>query len=206
MITFIIPSIGRDTLINSIQSIQNQTNENWKIIIIFDGIKSTLDFQDDKIKVFEIEKMGEDTNSAGNVRNYGIQYVDTEWIAFLDDDDTISNNYIQNFIDEQTLFPSMDVLIFRMLVCHYNNHIILPSMYTDDFYINSVGISFCMKKKIFDEGILFVPSNKEDFNMLDKIRSNHYKMNISPHLAYFVRCNPIDNYKNILGNRVCINY
>ena len=87
MITFIIPSIGRDTLINSIQSIQNQTNENWKLIVIFDGVKSTLDFQDDKIKVFEIEKTGECTNNAGNVRNYGMQYVDTEWIAFLDDDD-----------------------------------------------------------------------------------------------------------------------
>ena len=202
MITFIIPSIGRDTLINSIQSIQNQTNENWKLIVIFDGVKSTLDFQDDKIKVFEIEKTGEGTNNAGNVRNDGMQYVDTEWIAFLDDDDTISNDYIQHFIDEQTLFPSMDVLIFRML----NYHCILPSNYTDDFYINSVGISFCMKKKIFDEGNLFVPSNKEDFNMLDKIRSNHYHMNISPYLTYFVRSNPIDDHKNIVGNRVCINY
>ena len=202
MITFIIPSISRDTLINSIQSIQNQTNENWKLIVIFDGVKSTLDFQDDKIKVFEIEKTGEGTNNAGNVRNYGMQYVDTEWIAFLDDDDTISNDYIQHFIDEQTLFPSMDVLIFRML----NYHCILPSNYTDDFYINSVGISFCMKKKIFDEGNLFVPSNKEDFNMLDKIRSNHYHMNISPYLTYFVRSNPIDDHKNIVGNRVCINY
>jgi glycosyltransferase involved in cell wall biosynthesis len=41
-ITFIIPTIGRNTLEKAIQSIEKQTNNNWKIIIIFDGIQSTL--------------------------------------------------------------------------------------------------------------------------------------------------------------------
>ena len=38
-ITFIIPTIGRDTLLNSINSLFNQTIKEWKAIIIFDGIK-----------------------------------------------------------------------------------------------------------------------------------------------------------------------
>ncbi len=42
MITFIIPTIGRKTLINSIESIINQTITDWKIIVIFDGIKSNI--------------------------------------------------------------------------------------------------------------------------------------------------------------------
>ena len=38
-ITFIIPTIGRDTLSNTIKSLEEQTNQNWNAIIIFDGIK-----------------------------------------------------------------------------------------------------------------------------------------------------------------------
>ena len=59
MITFIIPTIGRNTLINSIKSIENQTNSNWQIIIIFDGIKSNIEISNPKIKILEIEKKGE---------------------------------------------------------------------------------------------------------------------------------------------------
>ena len=38
-ITFIIPTIGRNTLEKAIQSIENQSINEWKIIVIFDGIK-----------------------------------------------------------------------------------------------------------------------------------------------------------------------
>lgn len=97
MITFVIPTIGRDTLQNAIQSIENQTDDNWKIIIIFDGVKSTINITNPKIQILEIEKIGKDRNSAGNVRNYGMNYVDTDWIAFLDDDDTIAEDYVETF-------------------------------------------------------------------------------------------------------------
>jgi glycosyltransferase involved in cell wall biosynthesis len=56
MITFIIPTIGRKTLINSIESIINQTNTDWKIIVIFDGIKSNININNPKITILEIDK------------------------------------------------------------------------------------------------------------------------------------------------------
>ena len=43
MITFIIPTIGRNTLTRTVISLLQQTNKNWKAIIIFDGIKSNID-------------------------------------------------------------------------------------------------------------------------------------------------------------------
>jgi glycosyltransferase involved in cell wall biosynthesis len=45
-ITFIIPSIGRDSLKNTIRSLLNQTSDKWKAIIVFDGCKNTLDKND----------------------------------------------------------------------------------------------------------------------------------------------------------------
>ena len=65
-ITFIIPTIGRKTLIKSIKSLQNQTNQNWNAIIIFDGIKSNININDPRIKIIEIDKKGRDKNPVRN--------------------------------------------------------------------------------------------------------------------------------------------
>ena len=51
-ITFIIPSVNRDTLTNSINSLLNQTNKNWKCIIIYDGVDG-IKFKDKRIKTIK---------------------------------------------------------------------------------------------------------------------------------------------------------
>jgi hypothetical protein len=100
-----------------------------------------------------------------------------------------------------------DVIIFRMKT-YYGD--ICPDLSTDNFYNGKVGISFAMKKTIFNNNIIFVPSCTEDYFILDKIRENNYKIMISPYLRYFVRNIPkeeIDAFtKNkIIGNRVLLN-
>ena len=181
-ITFIIPTIGRESLKNSIQCLKDQTVQTWNAIIIFDGLQSNIIEDDYRIKVVEIEKTGCDYNSAGNVRNYGMTLVETEWIAFLDDDDTISSDYIETFYYEIELYPYIDTLIFRMKL----NDRYVPDLNTNNFYICDVGISFIIKKQIFLDGIKFSPSGAEDFYYLDNIRRNNYIIMISPYVKYFV--------------------
>uniref|UniRef100_A0A6C0DJ82 Glycosyltransferase 2-like domain-containing protein n=1 Tax=viral metagenome TaxID=1070528 RepID=A0A6C0DJ82_9ZZZZ len=277
-LTFIIPSIGRNTLQNTIQSLENQTNANWCAIIIFDGCTPNFKTTNPKIKIIQIEKLGQGVNSAGLVRNEGIKLAETEWIAFVDDDDTLAINYVETFYEELQFFHDMyggvvcdvsgcdyevvdgsgslvcdmsgvidasgchyaridgsgslvcdmsgvidasgcienkatkndyepDVIIFRMKT-YYGD--ICPDLSTDNFYNGKVGISFAMKKTIFNNNIIFVPSCTEDYFILDKIRENNYKIMISPYLRYFVRNIPkeeIDAFtKNkIIGNRVLLN-
>ena len=50
-ITFIIPTIGRKTLKNTLISLQNQTIENWKAILIFDDC----DININNIEVFDLD-------------------------------------------------------------------------------------------------------------------------------------------------------
>jgi glycosyltransferase involved in cell wall biosynthesis len=200
-ITFIIPTIGRDTLLNSINCLKNQTIKLWKAIIIYDGIKSNINNSDPRIKIIEIDKAGIDKNSAGNVRNHGISFVDTKWIAFLDDDDLIDNDYIETFYNELKLYPSIDVLIFRMAM----DNRIVPELKTDNFYLCDVGISFIIKREICDNNILFEPDSVEDFLFLDKIRENNYEMMISPYVKYFVKNKVLNKSENMIGNRVFIN-
>lgn len=202
-ITFIIPTIGRTTLNNSINCLLNQTINDWSAIIIFDGIQCNIENIDSRIKIIETNKKGLSINSAGLVRNYGISFATTKWVAFLDDDDIISNDYIETFYKEleENNNIDLDVIIFRMKL----EDRIVPKIETDNFYLCDVGISFIIKKEIYDDGIKFVADGAEDFLYLDNIRQNNYKMMISPYVKYFVRATTYEQDESIVGNRLFIN-
>lgn len=201
IITFIIPTIGRNTLSNTINSLINQTNSFWKAIVIFDGIIPTYETDDQRIQILQCEKLGEGVNRAGFVRNYGMNFVDTEWIGFVDDDDTLSPNYVEQLIKETNQFNTIDIIIFRMF--NQENNTILPQLETDNFYEAQVGISFAIKKKIFDQGCQFIASGTEDYSYLENAKNDGHKIMISPYITYFVRNNDYSIYK-IVGNRVFI--
>jgi len=56
-IIFIIPTIGRETLKKSIQSLVDlKGNYRWKAIIIFDGIKNNLISKHENLLILEVEK------------------------------------------------------------------------------------------------------------------------------------------------------
>jgi glycosyltransferase involved in cell wall biosynthesis len=190
IITFIIPTLGRDTLLNSILSLYNLNNINWKAIIIFDGVKNKFEINDPRIKIIEIKKYGKEDkkNSAGLVRNIGFQYVETKWIGFLDDDDYLSPNYIDYLLTEIENFPNIDACIFRM---GYENGTILPSKLDKNIIRNKVGISFAIKKNI-TEKINFINSPFEDYIFLKNIINFKYKTLLSSYVAYFVRTFPYE--------------
>lgn len=192
IITFIIPTIGRDTLQRSIQSLIDQTNPNWNAIVVFDGIEPNIICDDARVNIMQCNKLGENhenmNNSAGNVRNYAVPFLETEWIGFLDDDDTLAPDYIETLCSEFSTYPELDVLIFRM---KHNQYGIIPSLDNRNITWSNVGISFSLKAKIMkQDGILFTPSHTEDFDFLNRIRENSYKIIIHPLVKYFVRDTP----------------
>ena len=180
-ITFIIPSKGRPTLSCTIESLKKQSRNNWKAIIIFDGINPTIIEHDPRITIMIIEKKGQ-LNYAAKVRNAGILKVDTEWVGFVDDDDRLTEDYLERF--EQEVNKNSDVIIFRMVS---NNQIIPPVGHTD-FIKNHVGISFAAKTSLFkNDNFWFEESKTEDFDLLDKFRSNGKSIIISKYITYIVR-------------------
>ena len=200
LITFIIPTMGRNTLSKTLDCLINQSNPNWKAIVIFDGISSTIQNTDPRIRIIESLKLGQGINCAGLVRNYGITFADTEWVAFVDDDDNLSRRYVDIFIEESSAYTLADIIIFRM---EAYKDCILPKFSTDTFYFQEVGISFAVKKKVFDEGHVFIPHPGEDFYYLDGARNKKYNIMISPYVTYFVRNYNKHRCPN-LGNRVCL--
>lgn len=196
MITFIIPTIGRATLQRTVDSLLKQNNPNWKAIIVFDGVPK-IKYEDVRIESIIIPKRGK-LNHAGGVRNFAIKQAKTEWIGFVDDDDTLGPDYIERFEEEIRLNPDAQCIIFRMTTVHDKSGV-FPKPQDKNFIKNNVGISFVMKKKL---NLLFEPSGTEDFTLLNKIREQGNKIVISPYVTYFVRELPKENkiYSRIIIN------
>ena len=179
IITFIIPSINRESLTQSINSLINQTNPNWKCIIIYDGVDGKT-FNDSRIETIKIDKLGGKSlthGMSGLVRNEGLKICKTEWIGFLDDDDTLHPDYVNQ------LFPKsaeLDFIIWRMIL---PGGVIIPRNNIISFA--NVGISIAFKNK-FDD--LFFDSNRdgEDFDFVKKLLllTNNYI--ITPEIYYNV--------------------
>lgn len=185
LVTFIIPSINRPTLEHTIRSLQAQHNPNWEAIIVFDGIKPSKITTDPRIKLLTIPKTGQQ-NHAGEVRNQGMQQASSEWIAFVDDDDCLSPDYVDCLVAESKSCPSAAVIIFRMW--HPEQKRIIPPPEHTDFLEGHVGISFSVRTSLHkQQGFKFVPGPTEDFVFIDAIRRAGYKMVLSPHVTYWVR-------------------
>lgn len=179
MITFIIPSLNRTTLSRTIDSLLKQTNPNWNAIVVFDGVDG-VEFNDKRIKTYKIEKLGGFSphhGMAGLVRNYGIIKCDTEWIGFLDDDDTIHSDYVKILFEK---YSTYDFVVWRM---KSQNGLIIPRLTNNNLIFGNVGISFCFKNKF--KNLLFDNNRDgEDFDFIIKLKSLTNNWVVTPEIYY----------------------
>ena len=100
-VSVIIPTYNRFYyLLNTIESVKNQTYKNIEIIVINDCStqKEYYEYDWQNIKIIHLEKNTKDIFGyvcAGYVRNQGIKIADGKYIAFCDDDDIWFPNKIE---------------------------------------------------------------------------------------------------------------
>jgi len=95
LVSVIIPTFNRfEYLLNTIESVKNQTYKNLEIIVVNDKSSQTeyynYDWNSNNIKIIHLDKNSKlifDFACAGYVRNKGIEKSSGEYIAFCDDDD-----------------------------------------------------------------------------------------------------------------------
>jgi hypothetical protein len=196
MIGFVIPSIGRSTITSTLNSLLKQTNSEWRCYVGFDGKKETdidksILVDDSRIKYFYFgEKLGsekEHHGNAGQVRNAIIRNLDSDidWIAFVDDDDTLSKYYVEVLELEKTK-SDIDCCVFRMRY-DKDNQKVVPPFEMNYLAQNFVGISFSVRKQFLDKNqILFENNNAEDFMFLKQVSDKGGNIYISPHVTYNV--------------------
>lgn len=203
-VTFIIPSSGRQCLARTLNSLYRQSDKRWLAIVVFDGVISSSTYLDplrnipiffsdvkfdNRVCVQHIVKSGS-FNCAGQIRNLALPHVTTPWTAFVDDDDTLDEKYVQNLAREIRNNPNLGTVIFRMSTINS----IHPNIKLDNFYLGDVGISFALRTRLIQSmNLSFAPSSVEDFLFLNELRSRNISILLSEEVMYYVKdLRPLD--------------
>ncbi len=101
LVSVIVPVFRAEKYIRKcLDSILNQTYENLEVVLVNDGsdddsgkICDEYKSLDSRVKAFHISNSG-----VSNARNFGIENCEGKWITFVDADDYILENHIENLV------------------------------------------------------------------------------------------------------------
>ena len=100
-VSVIVPVYGVEKYIHQcIDSILNQTLDDIEILLIDDGSKDgsrsiIQSYEENNDYIHYVHKKNGGVSSA---RNLGLELIDSEYVTFVDGDDTVSDNYIERFV------------------------------------------------------------------------------------------------------------
>jgi glycosyltransferase involved in cell wall biosynthesis len=193
IVTFVVPSLNRPSLPRSLGSIVNQTDPRWKAIVCFDRrpgariqTEDVLEFSNPKISVLNYEDSSDIvkgmTSGPGPVRNYAVSKADTEWVAFLDDDDSLTEDYVSRLSEEG---EGADAIVFRMI---YANGNFLPRefMTPQKFSLGHFGVSSAVRRRVFDK-IQYTRGRGEDYRLIRDIKEAGMCVKFSKYATYLIR-------------------
>lgn len=182
-LTFIVPTIGRDTLPRALESLYAMhVPDRWIAYVVFDGLEPTHVSSDPRVYTVPLQERHGAAGCAGHVRNLAMDHVHTPWMAFLDDDDCVRPRYILQWMEELRRTPSVDVVVFRMQMPDGR---ILPPKDSVRLEEGKVGISFAMRTatraRFPTQGLV------EDYQLLRELNEHGWRMVLSPAVVYDVR-------------------
>lgn len=163
--TFIIPSIDRPHLQRAISSVRNQAPY-----------------------LVQIDKYGVGPAAS---RNELIRLADTEWVSMLDDDDTVTDDYVARLKEESEAHPEADVIVFREYFIaekmgegyEYPDHFIWQAPVV---HWGQIGIAFSVKREVAMK-YPFLDEVNEDFHFVERIDQAGHKIHFSKYLVYRAR-------------------
>ncbi|TXD51435.1 glycosyltransferase family 2 protein [Polaribacter sp. IC063] len=112
MFSVVIPLYNKELSVsNTIQSVLNQTIQDFEIVIVNDGstdqsVKAVGSFNDKRIRLIHQENQG-----VSAARNKGVEEAKQEWVAFLDGDDLWTTNHLEEITKMMQVFPQEKVYV-----------------------------------------------------------------------------------------------
>lgn len=185
--TFIVPTVGRPSLERALQSIHDQTDDDYEVVVVFDGHKPNMESADKRLWLLHTEK-----GNAGETRNVGLDWFgsngESEWVAFLDDDDYLLPTYVEHLRESAEDHPWADMVVSRMKHPVWGT-LPLPG---GELRRGLVGISFAIRSRlVMHGGLRFVKERvaerfHEDWEMISAVQKTG-KIYLSTHCDYMCR-------------------
>ena len=156
-ISVVIPTSDRGLLLKkAVESVLNQTVMPKKIIIVDNGRQPVgFSFDDSIVEIIRtVPRLG-----SGKPRNIGAEHCDTQYIAFLDDDDWWETDYIEHTMN-RFLKSNADVVVGQLRHHEMNGDVWLGKSFPSSaelqrqiFYTNPgfQGSNIAVKKDVFTE-------------------------------------------------------
>ena len=112
------------TLIDSVDSVLNQSYKNVELIVVDDGstdnsLEILNNIKDERVKLFKQGNKG-----PGCARNFGINKSTGDYILFCDSDDLLKNDIIEK-INKITDFQKYDVVLFKTQKISTNGNVLV---------------------------------------------------------------------------------
>lgn len=169
LVSIIIPNYNSElTIVETIESVRNQTYSEWELLIVDDG---STDGSENIIKPFissriHYIKRPDTVKKGGNAcRNLGIRNAKGQYLIFLDSDDLLAPYCLQQRIDYISKHNDLDFAVFNQYSFSDNieNHKLHSHLTTDDPLEHFLGLNCLwqttspiwktefMKKIMFDE-------------------------------------------------------
>lgn len=98
LFTIVIPTYNRCKLTErAIQSVKQQSYENWQLIVVDDGSTDDTWTYLKSIKDERISCLHKDNGGECSARNHALAHIKGDYVCYLDSDDTLANNYLEVF-------------------------------------------------------------------------------------------------------------
>lgn len=193
----------------ALQSVINQTHENWECIIVNDGssddtenVALTWCSQDSRIKyIYQIN------NGLSSARNFGIQNALNDFILTLDADDKYDPTFIEKGL--KVLNDSQEIGVVSSWILRFKDSkeicIIKPNGKTiEDFlFRNAANGTSLFRKKCWDAVCGYDEKMKmgyEDWDFYIRVCANGWKVHVIPEILFLYRQHDfsmrLDAYKN----------
>lgn len=137
LISFVLPAFKSEFLEQAINSILNQTYENFELIIVNDCSPDNVEeivysFKDKRIKYYENEKNIGGTNLIDNW-NLCTRFANGEYLILASDDDIYSPDFLMEMHTLSLKYPLVDLFHCRIKMINSENEIISISSPCNEF-------------------------------------------------------------------------
>lgn len=202
MFSVVIPLYNKEkSIINTIQSVLNQTFQDFEIVVINDGSTDKSAEIVEHIKDFRIRLVHQENQGVSAARNRGIKEAKYDWVTFLDGDDWWSDDFLTVLNDLQIKYPDAGIWAGQYVQVYDKQKEIIVDRFPPikegyfqlyDFLYAVCSSSILLKKNIFKECGYFNTklTHGEDTDMWIRIGMK-YKMCYT---------NKVISYYNIGGN------